>query len=85
MTEVMTCKVGEHRGDMIYFTVYTIRLRASRPGRDMVMALSRPGISDERSVTIPIFLPSINLRMFKGRGTEDGMSPLRDEETAGPA
>ena len=50
-----------------------------------MVALSRPGISDEMSETKAIFFPSINFKIFEGSGVEDATKDWRDVETDGPA
>ena len=50
-----------------------------------MVALSRPGISDEMSETKAIFFPSINFIIFEGSGVEDATKDWRDVETVGPA
>lgn len=70
---------------MLHFTVYTILLRLSLAGSDIVVASSRPGISDEMSETKAILFPSINFKIFEGSGVEDTTNDWRDVEIDGPA
>ena len=70
---------------MLHSTVYTILLRLSLAGSDIVVASSRPGISDGMSETKAILFPSINFKIFEGSGVEDATKDWRDVETVGPA
>ena len=70
---------------MPHFTVYTILLRLSFAGSDIVVASARPGISDEMAETRAILFPSINFKIFEGSGVEDATKDWRDVETVGPA
>ena len=70
---------------MLHSTVYTILLRLSLAGSDIVVASARPGISDEMSETRAILFPSINFKIFEGSGVEDATRDWRDAETDGPA
>ena len=70
---------------MLHSTVYTILLRLSLAGSDIVVASSRPGISDEMSETKAIFFLSINFIIFEGSGVEDAAKDWREVETDGPA